>query len=64
MEDIPKRLAGSGIAIGTTLNDVSELQQKYRWGYRFLNVGNPLGYGISALTQHISTLRAHPGGKN
>jgi len=64
MEDIPKRLAGSGIAIGTTLNDVSELQQKYRWGYRFLNVGSPFGYGITALKQHISTLRAHPGGES
>ncbi|MBX3014087.1 MAG: hypothetical protein KF832_21380 [Caldilineaceae bacterium] len=63
MEDIPKRLAGSGIAIGTTLSDVSELQQKYRWGYRFLNVGSPLGYGIAALKGHIDTLRTNPGGE-
>ncbi len=32
MEEIPRRLAGSGIMIGTTLGDVSEIQQKYRWG--------------------------------
>ncbi|MEZ4663806.1 MAG: hypothetical protein R2911_40245 [Caldilineaceae bacterium] len=44
MEDIPKRVAGSGMVIGTTLGDVSEIQQKY-WGYRFLNVGNWWGMG-------------------
>jgi len=63
MQEIPKRLAGADIVIGTTLGDVSELQQKYRWGYRFLNVGSPLGYGISALKQHIHTLRTKPGGE-
>ena len=62
MEDIPKRLAGSGIAIGTTLGDVSEIQQKYRWGYRFLNVGSPIGFGVSAVKEHIATLRTNPGG--
>lgn len=63
MEEIPRRLAGSGIMIGTTLGDVSEIQQKYRWGYRFLNVGSPLGYGLSAVKQHINTLRTNPTGQ-
>lgn len=63
MEDIPKRLAGSGIMIGTTLGDVSEIQQKYRWGYRFLNVGSPLGFGVSAVRQHITTMRTNPRGE-
>jgi 4-hydroxy-2-oxoheptanedioate aldolase len=63
MEEIPRRLAGSGIAVGTTLSDLSELEQKYRWGYRFLNVGNPIRYGVNALTQHIHSLRTNPAGK-
>lgn len=62
MEDIPKRLAGSGIMIGTTLGDVTEIQQKYRWGYRFLNIGSPLGYGLSAVKQHVETMRKNPRG--
>lgn len=36
MEDIPRRLAGSGVAIGTVLSDVRDIQEKYRWGYRLL----------------------------
>ena len=63
MEDIPRRLAGSGVMIGTTLVDVSEIQQKYRWGYRFLNIGDPMHYGLRAVAQHVGTLRADPGGE-
>ena len=57
MEDIPRRLAGSGIATGTTLGDVDEVRQKIEWGYRFLSVGNPLAYGVATLDQHLATLR-------
>lgn len=63
MQEIPKRLEGSGIAVGTTLGDPKEIQQKYRWGYRFLNVGSPLGFGIAAVTEHIAMLRENPGGE-
>jgi hypothetical protein len=48
--------------IGTTLGDVAEIQQKYRWGYRFLNIGSPLGYGLSVVQQHVQTMRKNPGG--
>ena len=64
MREIPKRLQGSDIVIGTTLGDPQEIQQKYRWGYRFLNVGNPLGYGVAAVREHIAMLRANPSGEN
>jgi 2-keto-3-deoxy-L-rhamnonate aldolase RhmA len=64
MEEIPRRLAGSGIMIGTTLTDVSEIQQKYRWGYRFLNIGSPLGYGLNVVRQHVETMRTNPEGKS
>jgi len=45
MRDVPSRLEGSGIASGTTLMDLSDIQEKIDWGYRFLNVGNVLNYG-------------------
>ncbi|MEZ4614646.1 MAG: aldolase/citrate lyase family protein [Caldilineaceae bacterium] len=63
MQEIPKRLAGSGIVIGTTLADPAEIQQKYRWGYRFLNLGSPLGFGVAAVKDHIAMLRANPSGE-
>lgn len=62
MRDIPRRLAGTGIAVGTTLSDVAEIQEKIRWGYRFLNVGDAIGYGVQSLGQHLATLRANPTG--
>ena len=60
MQDVPKRLMNTGLVTGTTLTDVSELQQKIGWGYRFLNVGSPMGYGVSALRQHVQALRSTP----
>jgi 4-hydroxy-2-oxoheptanedioate aldolase len=60
MRDIGQRLQGTNIVVGTTLDDVAEIQEKISWGYRFLNVGSPLGYGIQALQQHLATLRANP----
>ncbi|MCE7989286.1 MAG: 2-dehydro-3-deoxyglucarate aldolase [Caldilinea sp. CFX5] len=57
MREIPRRLQGSGIAVGTTLESLSEIQEKIDWGYRFLNVGSPLGYGLQALTANLATLR-------
>ena len=63
MEDVPKKLEGSGIVAGTTLTDVSEIQEKIRWGYRFLNVGSIVGYGAQVLKQNLDTLRANPTGE-
>ena len=62
MRDVPGRLEGSGIVAGTTLVDLSEIQEKLRWGYRFMNVGNILAYGTQVLTHNLETLRANPGG--
>lgn len=62
IRELPRRLEGTGIMPGITLTSVSELQEKIDWGYRFLNVGSPLGYGLQVLREHLSTLRAHPTG--
>jgi hypothetical protein len=59
MLDVPRRLEGSGIVAGTTLAEVSELQEKIRWGYRFLNVGSALSYGTQVLKQNLEILRAN-----
>ena len=59
LREVPRRLAGTGIPVATTLGDVAELQQKIDWGYRFLNVGNPLAFGVQALSGHLATLREH-----
>ncbi len=57
MRDVPKRLEGTGIMAGTTLDDVQDIQEKIDWGYRYINVGTPMGYGMAALQEHLHTLR-------
>ena len=63
MQEVPIHLKGTGIAAGTTLSEVADIQQKIRWGYRFLNVGNALVYGLQVLRQNLETLRANPTGQ-
>ena len=36
MRDVPRRLEGSSIVPGTTLMEVSDIQEKISWGYIFL----------------------------
>ena len=62
MRDVPQQLADTGIAAGTTLAEVDQIQEKIRWGYRYLNVGNALRYGVQVLDGHLKTLRANPRG--
>ena len=62
MRDVPQQLADTGIAVGTTLGELDQIQEKIRWGYRFLNVGNALRYGVQVLDDHLATLRANPRG--
>lgn len=57
MREVPKRLEGSGIMAGTTLGDVSDIQEKIDWGYRYINVGHPMGYGMQVLQENLDTLR-------
>jgi len=63
MEDVPRRLEGTGIVTGTTLGEVAEIQQKIRWGYRFLNVGSALNYGVQVVKDNVAALRADPTGE-
>lgn len=35
-------------------------EKKISWGYRFLNVGSPLGYGLPVLKQHLATCGRGP----
>lgn len=63
MEDVPKRLEGTGIVAATTLMEVAEIQEKIRWGYRFLNVGSVVGYGAQVLKRNLEILRGDPRGE-
>ena len=62
VRDVPKRLAGSGIAAGTSVDAAADAQEKIDWGYRFLCVGNILFYGAQVLTETLQTLRDHRAG--
>ena len=57
MQEFPRRLAEKGIPAGTTLSNIDEVRQKLDWGYRFMNVGNPLGYGVETLDTYLASLR-------
>jgi 4-hydroxy-2-oxoheptanedioate aldolase len=57
MKDVPARLKGTGIAAGTTLGDVEEIKEKLGWGYRFMNVGNAIGYGAAVVKANLEALR-------
>ena len=63
MEDVPRRLEGSGKVAATTLGDVADIQEKIRWGYRMMNVGGVLGFGAQVLKSNLEQLRAHPTGE-
>ena len=57
MKEFPKILAEKGIPAGTTLADIEEVKQKLSWGYRFMNVGNPMAYGVQALNGYLAEMR-------
>ena len=58
IRDFPRRLEGSGIMAGTTLDDLQDIRQKIEWGYRYINVGSPLGYGLRVLKDNLDALRS------
>ncbi len=63
MQDVPRRLEGTGIVAATTLGEVPEIQEKIRWGYQMLNVGSVLNYGMAVLKDNLESLRADPRGE-
>ena len=58
IREFPRRLEGSGIMAGTTLDDLQDIRQKIEWGYRYINVGSPLGYGLRVLKDNLDALRS------
>jgi len=61
VRDVPGRLAGTGIVPGIALGDVAEAKEKAEWGYRFINVGNPLIYGVQVVQEGLEDLRRNEG---
>jgi 4-hydroxy-2-oxoheptanedioate aldolase len=62
MQDVPRRLEGTGLFAATTLGDVAEVQEKIRWGYQMINVGSVLNYGAAVLKNNLEALRENPRG--
>ena len=58
MREVPQRLKGTGIVAGTTLVDLEDLKEKVSWGYRYVNVGNALAYGVQTVQEHMKSLRS------
>ncbi len=61
MQELPKRAAGTGKVIGTTLGSPAEMRQKIEWGYKFLNLENLLGAGIRFVNNEFKEYRAMVG---
>ena len=61
MEDVPKRAESSGKIIGTTLQNPEEIRQKIDWGYKFLNLGSPIGFGIRFVNDRFAEYREQVG---
>ena len=59
LQEVPRRLAQTGIAAGTILlnMDMEEMAQKIEWGYRFVSLPTPLSYGVQTLNQNLTNLR-------
>ena len=62
MEEMPKRAEGSGKVIGTTLADPEEIRQKIDWGYKFLNLGSPMAYGVQFVADRFGEYREQAAG--
>ena len=59
MQEFPGRLEGTGICPGTTLVELDDIKEKLDWGYRFMNVGNALSYGVGVVQSNLDELRRH-----
>ena len=59
--DEPFDVGGSGKVIVTTLGDPEEIRQKVDWGYKFLNLGSPIGFGISFINDRFVEYREQAG---
>ena len=57
MQEFPGRLEGTDIVPGTTLVQLDDIKEKLDWGYRFMNVGNALGYGGDVVKSNLDELR-------
>ena len=61
LRDVPRRLEGTGIAVGTSLGGRPDAQEKIDWGYRFIiissSIGSVLRWGVEGLRERLNSLR-------
>ena len=57
LADFPQRVADRGKPAGITFPTLRQSRQAYEQGYRFINIGTLLQYGIDGLKAGLKTLR-------
>ncbi|MFP6677181.1 MAG: aldolase/citrate lyase family protein [Pirellulaceae bacterium] len=62
LADFPKRVADAGKPAGITFNDFKKCQRSYEQGYRFINTGTIVHYGIDGLKAALAQLRGEETG--
>ena len=61
LAEFPKRVAASGKPAGITFSTLEQSQRSYEQGYRFINVGTLVHYGIDGLKNALGQLRRQEG---
>lgn len=57
LQEFPRRVAAHGKAAGITFGDFESCKKAHEQGYRFINFGNLLGHGATALTADLQRLK-------
>lgn len=55
----PERVAQHNKPAGITFNDLQKAQESFEWGYRFVNVGTIVHFGIDGLKKGLQELRQY-----
>jgi len=57
LEEFPRRVAFHGKAAGITFGDFDSCKRAHAQGYRFINFGNILSHGATALAADLQRLK-------
>ncbi len=57
LAEFPKQIAAQGKPAGITFSTLEDCQRSYEQGYRFINIGTLVHYGIDGLKAGLSQLR-------
>ena len=57
LAEVPRILAGTPVAPGTTCVDLADAQEQIALGHRYVNIGNALGAGAQLVKSALDTVR-------